>query len=371
MSPKARGPRLGFDGLVDFAQATSPADADRFRDPLGDAVNRVPRPAPPEWITSDNTTAVRVRPGVRITIEEGRGDPADLPGGVEGQPADVLAYYLPYHFYRRTAWGIYLRAAGVLALARGLAGVSVTRDDDPVIPVATSVLFEHEYYHCVVETAATRAEFAAAQGAYRAYVYSHAASEHEEALANAHAFAVARRRHPRVSDDLRKWMLGQPAGYRDFAKWSGAAPFALGRAEAAGHILRGISGPVSRPPAGGEYLVATAGVPRSRIPTYFVTERGLAAQVVRPFPKTEGMRILVHSRDHPPPHVHVEMPPGKDRGRLRWPSLEPLDGTAAFSSAERARLERYLARIGSKVSRRVTELYGPVEPPSGFELEIV
>jgi hypothetical protein len=46
------------------------------------------------------------------------------------------------------------------------------------------------------------------------------------------------------------------------------------------------------------------------VPTYLVVDAPIAGYVLRPFPKWNGVAVEVHSNDHPPPHIHVEMPPG-------------------------------------------------------------
>ena len=80
--------------------------------------------------------------------------------GDPGWDPDVLAYYLPFRLYG-LAWGIYIRASGVVAFAKALSendpGGSITR----AAVVARQALFEHEFFHCLAETACTRIEAAA------------------------------------------------------------------------------------------------------------------------------------------------------------------------------------------------------------------
>lgn len=64
--------------------------------------------------------------------------------------------------------------------------------------------------------------------------------------------------------------------------------------------------------------------------TYLVLEAGIGPDLLRPFPKHNGVVVKVHSREHPPPNIHVEMPPGKEVTRCEWPSLEPGEGDRSY-----------------------------------------
>jgi hypothetical protein len=290
-----------------------------------------------------------------LLLEGGTEDRHHFSPPPESVTPDVLAYYLPYHLYEPGAWGIYLRAEGIARLARDLKGRPLDLRDALLLDAARDILYEHEYYHCVVETAATKAELVATHPVYRLYLYDLAGGEHEEGLANAHAIRMANRRHARIVPALREWMRQQPAGYRDFEKWHGPRRFDSGRSESAQHIMGHLpTGGLARPPLSGEFLLD--GVKRSRIPTYTVVEKGSRIGVAKPFPKSAGMRVLVHTRDHPPPHFHLQAPPDRDRGRFRWPDLEPV-GAPRLTGSERKRLDRYLGKFGEEIGRRIAEVY--------------
>lgn len=348
--------RAGFPGLVDFAQRTSPVLlVGRVSPPPPDTPVNVARDAWPEWMSDDDELFVRLRGGDRIVVEGGVDEPTDLRDAPPGVSPDALAYYLPYHLYK--PWGIYLRAAGISWLGRNLKGAPLYRTDGQFIEVAKAMLLAHEHYHCVIETSATRAEFGAGHPAYRRYCSDGSARLHEEALANAYAFSRIRGKHPRHAERLRDFMRLQPAGYCDFERWIGQSRFERGRGDAAQHILRQLpAGALARPPVGGEFLVA--GVPPSRIPVYVHVERTSGIDVLKPFPPAEGMRIQVHTRDHQPPHVHVQMPVGVERGSLKWTSLEPVRDTQPLSNEERRRVDRYLARYGVGINRKVNTVFG-------------
>jgi hypothetical protein len=61
---------------------------------------------------------------------------------------DALAYYAPFHFYRRNHWGIYIRDYGIAYLAsRFLGRKTLTRSDNWALRCAHWFLVEHEYFH--------------------------------------------------------------------------------------------------------------------------------------------------------------------------------------------------------------------------------
>src|SRR5438445_13719866 len=111
-----------FRGLPAVPPASSPNAASRSND---DAVNarvaQADRPALPTWLREPESldTADQFDPWVI----EGEVPPPDPPSGVDHWGADVLAFYLPFHFYREE-WGIYLRASGIIYLACLLKGAA-------------------------------------------------------------------------------------------------------------------------------------------------------------------------------------------------------------------------------------------------------
>jgi hypothetical protein len=104
-----------------------------------------------------------------------------------------------------------------------------------------------------------------------------------------------------------------------------------------------------------DFLFGKAGA--GSIPTYLVLEAGIGSDLLRPFPKHNGVVVKVHSREHPPPHIHVEMPPGKEVTRCEWPSLEPVEGDPQLSDKQRAKLREYLQRFGGKICERLRSVY--------------
>jgi hypothetical protein len=266
---------------------------------------------------------------------------------------EALAFYRPYHSYSQ--WGIFLRESGVLALARG---ISVAEPGPSDVEAAYRVLLEHEYFHCLTESAATRAEVVALRRIYQPYARSPYSSALEESVGNAHAI-----RRASVSDQghierIGSWMETQPPQYREFERWRSQLGFDRGRETIGRLILRhsGRSPTRLRAPTG--FLFRR--VSKSGIPTFLVHDlHPQILGVTRAFPKAYGIRIDVHSNDHPPRHVHAQIPIGSKSIQLSWPDLEPLKGNRALTRRERDRVDAYVQQFGRSIAVRVNQVYGP------------
>jgi predicted RNA binding protein YcfA (HicA-like mRNA interferase family) len=110
-------------------------------------------------------------------------------------PADLLAFYLPFHLFPDD-WGIYILASGVRYLARIIQLQSKLEQADALV-VSRLFLYYHELYHHKVEMFVTRLEVPQRQPIYktRKLFQNKSNSElwrtvnfTEEALANADAF---------------------------------------------------------------------------------------------------------------------------------------------------------------------------------------
>ena len=112
------------------------------------------------------------------------------PAGFSNWGVDVLAFYLPFHFYESN-WGTYLLASGIVYVASVLKGGSLVPGDESLLKRAEILLQEHEGFHFAAEVACSRAEIIAKRPLYTGY-FSHAVgSPHEQAFANARAFVRA------------------------------------------------------------------------------------------------------------------------------------------------------------------------------------
>ena len=61
-------------------------------------------------------------------------------------------------------WGIYIRASGIVALAHALIPRPTLGWESSGITVARKALLEHEFFHCLTETAFSRLEVTARAG---------------------------------------------------------------------------------------------------------------------------------------------------------------------------------------------------------------
>ena len=197
----------------------------------------------PEQITHDQLR--------RINIPEGRlGN--ELPRLVERFGIEILAYYRPFHFHRPDrGWGIYLRGVGIAHVRQRLVdiahqeGVRIERNNqDAATAVAKDILLLHELRHHAIEIAFTRVELQTdTRDAYQRYHTrkrnrgDRTLHHNTEAICNANVanhirtFITAWRPHhapgPRESttfdwnDYVSQFMIHQPAGYSDFAQFTG------------------------------------------------------------------------------------------------------------------------------------------------------
>lgn len=313
------------------------------------------RTLPPDWLGDPQNEVIRVDGPSTSVFTEGEFDNPIAPTGNPVPSPDVLAYYLPYHFYRNGVWGIYLRAKGILELAAELKGVPVRHGSEPAIRGAIISLLEHELLHCQTELAATRAEVVVRSAVYHPYFFDRYATFHEEAVANAYAHREISKRYPAFVASLEAWMRGQGPGYRDFHLYRGRL-LGKGRLKCSQHIIRFVPPAAPRPSKlPSDFLFRRAGV--GKVPVNVVVEPGIGPNLLRPFPKYNGVVVKVHSREHPPPHIHVEMPPGKEVTRCEWPSLEPVEGDAQLSQKQRGRLREYLQKFGGKICERLRSVY--------------
>ena len=186
----------------------------------------------------------------QINIPEGH--PGNqLHGLVEEFGIEILAYYIPFHFHRSDRpWGIYLRTVGIDHVRQRLmeiAGRDGHNFQNLEIPtnIAIDILLLHELRHHAIEVAFTRVELQVnTRNEYQQYITrkrNHIGLHgNTEAICNANVafhsnpFKTNWER-PRLmpptppnviikldwNDYVRTFMLGQPAGYRDFARFTG------------------------------------------------------------------------------------------------------------------------------------------------------
>ena len=182
--------------------------------------------------------------------------PEGLPGNqlhglVEEFGIEILAYYIPFHFHRPDRpWGIYLRGVGIDHVRQRLmeiAGRDGHNFRNLEIPtnVAEHILLLHELRHHAIEVAFTRVELQRnTRNEYQQYITrkrnNNNISSDTEAICNANVathssiFRTDWERPQQMpptppnviikldwNDYVRTFMIGQPAGYRDFARFTG------------------------------------------------------------------------------------------------------------------------------------------------------
>ncbi len=321
---------------------------------------RLDRPPAPTWVTNrERTQPIGNRGGLILGVEEAF-SPSALPPDLQdaNPPIDTLGYYLPFHLYG-SDWGIYLRESGVLSVASILKASTLAPGDFALVDRGRQLLLDHESLHFKAEVACARAEVVAKQRLYDAYFKDGFAAAHEEALANASAFRGLRPEPAVIQERVATWMRHQGPGYRDFDRWRGSAQFATGCRRASQHMLKTLRGPRSSRREPAEFLFDSIG--RFKPPIYIVFDV-LLATALKPFPKAHGMRVLVHTRDHPPPHLHIEIPPGHPLTRYEWPRLQPLKGDPRLSSSESRNLDAYIADYGGDIDAKIRAVYPRVDP---------
>ncbi len=162
-------------------------------------------------------------------------------------PADAMAFYRPFHFQPHDQWGIYLMIAPLLQYHRQLLRQSLPLQLFTAGSLMHLVLFEvfnHEFFHHLVESTATTLEvLLATQGepqpvylshrrAQRADAFKHPHAPLEEALANAYAYNAlgfisrVKAGYKTVSIKIYQQAVAQywpsePAGYRSARHYIG------------------------------------------------------------------------------------------------------------------------------------------------------
>jgi hypothetical protein len=137
-------------------------------------------------------------------------------------PPDCLAFYLPFHYYHPTWWGVYLLLEGVVWLA----GEIVKRSGGKVshrraIQAARLFLYHHEAFHHKTECFATRLELTHRKPFYKTgfeRLYQkkfNTVDCLEEGLANASALIDTHEKlkDPSVKPALEGYVLESPPGY--------------------------------------------------------------------------------------------------------------------------------------------------------------
>lgn len=356
---------MALQELVDYVQQSlsDPQEVPDFQSfPHHETPIRQP---PPPWLEGIDHAEIMPDPFRRgeeplIDLPEDGYDGSSIRIPVSSKNPDVLAYYRPFHFHSNR-WGIFVWEEGLLYLASVLKGKNtlVSGDESYVID-AWRVLVEHERLHFTVEIACSRAELVARSPLYIRYFRDKKAARREEALANAKALRTGLNdASSTVKNRAKTWMNSQGPGYSDYGDCLADRAFKREQEASVGRFLTSLHidftaenlGPVS-------FLYNRA--TQLGVPVYLIETKGSRFRLVdkgRRFPKDEGMRIKVHTREHLPPHYHIFLPPHEERTRYQWPEHEPVKGDPFLSNAEDKKLEKYLSKHGDKVRAKIEKVF--------------
>jgi len=161
-------------------------------------------------------------------------------------PTECLAFYLPFHYFHPTWWGVYLIVEGIWLVAKhiwrhsGGATGPLTPDDCWI--AARLYLFYHEIFHHNIESFATRLEVAHRKplyiGGFERFYSRHAGTPSwiEESLAEANAYTkttaarfFAGPKQAAVKSALKQFIASGPPGYAEGARFLRSGAFSTGR----------------------------------------------------------------------------------------------------------------------------------------------
>ncbi|HEY7301044.1 MAG TPA: hypothetical protein VH684_24405 [Xanthobacteraceae bacterium] len=344
------------------------------------------RPLPPTEVQLDSDDLIELDGGDAVTIEteDEAGDRLPLsaavgrhlPGSAPAVPPfDALAYYRPFHFYRGR-WGIYLKASGILELVRRLVGRNfLYKGERWIVDFAAKSLLFHELFHYQTEVACSRLEYPLPTtlfgiDRYTTYFFDRAGSYVEEAVANSFTAANITEHYSKSTSSVRYGpvimalltaMDHQPEPYNKFRDFLGTIRLANGRDFLIDRMYEPwlLEKPrVSKILSSSLYYAELGRA--THCPTYLVLDNKKIIYVAKPFPKERGLRVITHSRDHPPPHIHVE---DVNRGvstRYLWPDLRPYPGDEKLPRPMEERLKAYVERYRDQIAQRLHGIYGPL-----------
>ena len=320
-------------------------------------------------------------------------EPIDLPEPSVGEDREVgrtgieaLAYYAPFHFYGQQHWGIYIRDKGLAQLAYKFKAfqsatttghIHLTPSDSWIFRCAYYFLLEHEYFHFQTELAASRFEYmTSVHSSYSDFFHDGYAAWLEEGMANANAYVnLPKHEDYQLSatrlDDFKQfsfwWMQNcQPSGYRDFWLWARSKHyFGKGMRAVTSRLIDLAS--VHSPSIFNvdPYCLELCKRSKySRVPIRRVHDSTIPwLRTAKMFPKANGMRVFVYTKDHKPVHIHVEFPGNGKSTKLNWPNLDPIRGEPKLSGKEKTDLIEYMKKYQDEIHAKLRLAYSDAEIP--------
>jgi hypothetical protein len=337
-------------------------------------IGELDRSEPPPWFEPNSNEGLDASddegPPIPDECEVPTPSPQDAaaPGRIG---TEALAYYAPFHFYGPGRWGIYIRDWGLTYLACVYKGNShLAPADTWILRGAYRFLLEHERFHFRTEVAATRLHFmTGSPNLYNAHFHDRYASWLEEGMANASAyrelmggpFSPISPMLKDFVDFLGSWMQTQPSGYRHYEQWSRSDYYyARGMRATTARLLEldVTHQPMLRHADPYTLDLNKRSSSYSFLPVRRVHDSGCAIlSSFKPFPKANGMQAFVYTRDHPPPHVHVEFIGSGRMIKVRWPDLGLLDKNLRISNAEHQAVRNYLAANEDEIRAKLQRVY--------------
>lgn len=225
------------------------------------------------------------------------------------------------------------------------------------IDIARRILIEHELFHFLSESVCSLSELNTFEKLYKQYYNKTAALVLEEALANSTSLMKCSKiLDGNTTTLLKSMMKAQGAGYSDFDLYDTASTQKNGRNALAAIIL---DVPTRKEvlPAWPAHIFFKNPI-TSSVPTKLVNDQKYSfIRVARRFPPQNGIQVHVHTNDHRPPHIHIDIPPGKAITRYAWPGLTPLPGDPTLSRSEKKRLDDYVSNYRIDIQNKIGKVY--------------
>jgi len=290
----------------------------------------------------------------------------ELESDVRERGIDTLAWYISFH--QSTKWGIYIRVRGISFLLAFFQAQRNFEDRNRAVKAAFDTLFYHEFFHFLTDIVSVHMEMSYKKALHNDYLSFKASLTDdyfniEEALANAYVL----RKSPRLLHSvIKKFFKIQPEVYRRYSEFTSNLEFIKGKRKL-GAIIRLHSEEeivqqalANSFPGNDEpfwefvFNVEPEGLFVSSVPLYIVFEKHPNSDILRFIRIYGGARIAAYPCDHPPPHIHVWIPPhSRNEGRYEYPSLHPLKGSSPLGNKQRQKVEGFIEQNRERVERIV------------------
>jgi hypothetical protein len=305
--------------------------------------------------------------------------------GIESQMKDkgieAIAFYAPYHFFGDRYWGIYYYADATAYFCEELFGKVNTN----TLKRAITIIREHELFHFTIEVMFTMLELIFRTPIYKPIQNDQKARELEEALATAVKFNKS---SGQLKSKLKKLLSTLPNGYKNYGNYISEQGFKQGltdlifpvlqsklirqnlnqvladlssKDKVAQNILEFFNNFISLHPSPIYAIFFTHYpylLPREDVPERLLIKRGDKWIVSGPkLPEYNGCKVDAYVGEHEPPHIHIFIPPDKEKGKYLYPSLEPYKDEPPLSNSDKKKLRNYFKKYGDKIVEKLKQAY--------------